>query len=74
MAVTRPQTQPGVVEAFAKDLAQAVQYAKDHKNDKPLSGAIYGGVAEGMTPEADEVIKMFMAEMMDGFQQVPPRI
>ncbi len=74
MAVTRPQTQPGVVEAFAKDLAQAVQYAKDHINDKPLSGAIYGGVAEGMTPEADEVIKMFMAEMMDGFQQVPPRI
>ena len=29
MAVTRPQTQPGVVEAFAADLAEAVAYAKE---------------------------------------------
>ena len=28
MAVTRPQTQPGVAEAFAADLAEAVAYAK----------------------------------------------
>ena len=27
MAVTRPQTQPGVVEQFAADLAEAVAYA-----------------------------------------------
>ena len=30
MAVTRPQTQPGVVEAFAADLAEAVAYASEH--------------------------------------------
>ena len=30
MAVTRPQTQPGVVEAFAADLAEAVDYAREH--------------------------------------------
>ncbi len=30
MAVTRPQTQPGVAEAFATDLADAVAYAKEH--------------------------------------------
>ena len=29
MAVTRPQTQPGVVEAFAADLAEAVAYARE---------------------------------------------
>ncbi len=72
MAVTRPQTQPGVVEAFENDLGLAVQYAKEHKDEAPFSGAIYGGVAGGMTTEADDVIKMFMAEMMDEFQQVPP--
>ncbi len=71
MAVTRPQTKPGVAESFANDLAQAVDYAKAHKDDAPLSGAIYGGVAGGMTQEADEVIKMFMAQMMDEFQQIP---
>ena len=31
MAVTRPQTQPGVVEAFAADLDEAVAYAREHK-------------------------------------------
>ncbi len=30
MAVTRPQTQPGVAEAFAADLADAVAYAVEH--------------------------------------------
>ena len=29
MAVTRPQTQPGVVEAFAADLDAAVAYARE---------------------------------------------
>ena len=30
MAVTRPQTQPGVVEVFAADLDAAVAYAREH--------------------------------------------
>jgi sphinganine-1-phosphate aldolase len=71
MAVTRPQTQAGVAEAFAVDLADAVHYAQEHMGEAPRSGAIYGGVAGGMTDEADSFIKAVMAEMMDGYQQVP---
>jgi len=72
MAVTRPQTQPGIPESFAKDLADAVEYAKAHQGEQPRSGAIYGGVVGGVTDAADEFIKAVMADMMDGFQQVPP--
>jgi glutamate/tyrosine decarboxylase-like PLP-dependent enzyme len=72
MAVTRPQTQPGVVEAFAADLADAVAYAREHAAEQPFSGAIYGGVAGGMNDEADELIRMVMAEMLDTQQSLPP--
>ena len=40
MAVTRPQTQPGVVERWSTDLADAVTYALVHMNEAPRSGAI----------------------------------
>ena len=66
MAVTRPQTQPEVAAEFATDLADAVLYAKEHAAEAPQSGAIYGGVAGGMTDEADEFIRMVMADMLDG--------
>jgi glutamate/tyrosine decarboxylase-like PLP-dependent enzyme len=72
MAVTRPQTQPGVAEAFAIDLADGVAYAKDHAAEQPKSGAIYGGVAGGLTDEADEFIRSVMADMMDGQLTVHP--
>jgi sphinganine-1-phosphate aldolase len=72
MAVTRPQTQPGVAEAFAADLAEAVGYARAHAGEPARSSAIYGGVAGGMTPEADEFIRAVMADMMDEQQAVPP--
>jgi glutamate/tyrosine decarboxylase-like PLP-dependent enzyme len=71
MAVTRPQTQDGVAEAFATDLADAVAYATEHAADTPRSGAIYGGVAGGMTDEADEFIRMVMGDMMDLQQAIP---
>jgi glutamate/tyrosine decarboxylase-like PLP-dependent enzyme len=71
MAVTRPQTQPGVVEAFAADLDDAVRYAKEHAGEPAQSGAIYGGVMGGMTSEADEFIRTVMADMMDEQQAVP---
>ena len=74
MAVTRPQTQPGVTEAFAADLDGAVAYAKDHKDEAPKSGAIYGGVQGGMTSEVDTFIKQVMADMMDGQQEIPAGI
>ena len=71
MAVTRPQTQPGLVEAFAADLAEAVPYAVEHADEAPASGAIYGGVVGGLTDEADGFIKMVMADMMDRHQAIP---
>jgi len=71
MAVTRPQTRPGVVAAFATDLADAVDYAKAHASEAPKSGAIYGGVAGGMTSEADEFIRAVMADMLDAQSVIP---
>jgi glutamate/tyrosine decarboxylase-like PLP-dependent enzyme len=71
MAVTRPQTQPGVADAFGADLDQAVRYAKDHAGESAQSGAIYGGVTGGMTSEADEFIRAVMTDMMDEQQAVP---
>ncbi len=71
MAVTRPQTQPGVVERWRADLAEAVAYAIEHREEPAKSGAIYGGVEGGMTEEADGFIKFFMAEMMDKQSSVP---
>jgi sphinganine-1-phosphate aldolase len=72
MAVTRPQTRAGLAEAFATDLADAVDYANAHAGEAPRSGAIYGGVAGGMTDEADEFIRAVMADMLDRQQALPP--
>jgi hypothetical protein len=60
-----------VLEAFTADLAEAVQYARDHRDEKPLSGAIYGGVEGGMTDEADEFIRSVMEDMLDKHQGLP---
>jgi glutamate/tyrosine decarboxylase-like PLP-dependent enzyme len=71
MAVTRPQTQPGVIERWRTDVAEAVEYARTHAAEKPKSGAIYGGVEGGPNDEADAFIKMFMAAMMDQQSSIP---
>jgi sphinganine-1-phosphate aldolase len=71
MAVTRPQTQPGVAEAFAADLAEAVGYAREHAGEPAASAAIYGGVPGGMTLEADEFIRATMAQFLDAMQGTP---
>jgi len=72
MAVTRPQTQPGLADAFATDLAEAVVYAHEHAAEEPKSGAIYGGVAGGMNDEADAFIRTVMADMIDKQLALPP--
>ncbi|MFP3902255.1 MAG: pyridoxal phosphate-dependent decarboxylase family protein [Acidimicrobiia bacterium] len=74
MAVTRPQTQPGVVEAFAADLAEAVEHAraKHAAGEAPFSAAIYGGVAGGLDDEAEELIAAVMTGMLDEQQSLPP--
>jgi sphinganine-1-phosphate aldolase len=71
MAVTRPQTQPGLVDEFANDLAEAVKYAHEHADEKPSSAAIYGGVEGGMTSDADEFIRSVMTDMLDKHQGLP---
>jgi sphinganine-1-phosphate aldolase len=71
MAVTRPQTQPGVADAFAADLADAVAYAVERKAEAPFSAAIYGGVAGGLTDEADDLIRSVMADMLDKQARIP---
>jgi glutamate/tyrosine decarboxylase-like PLP-dependent enzyme len=71
MAVTRPQTQPGVVERWGVDLADGVNYALAHRDDAAQSGAIYGGVAGGPNEEADAFIKFVMAQMMDAQLAIP---
>jgi glutamate/tyrosine decarboxylase-like PLP-dependent enzyme len=71
MAVTGPQTQPGVVEDFEADLATAVAWAKEHRDETAATGAIYGGVAGGMNDEADDFIRMVMDDMMDQQLSVP---
>jgi glutamate/tyrosine decarboxylase-like PLP-dependent enzyme len=71
MAVTRPQTRPGVAEAFAADLAEAVPYAVERKGEAPFTGAIYGGVEGGLTDEADELIRSVMGDMLDRQARIP---
>jgi glutamate/tyrosine decarboxylase-like PLP-dependent enzyme len=65
--ITRPNTQPGVVQRFATDLAEAVQYARDHRGQAARSGAFYAG---GVTPEQ---IAHGMAGWLDATQALPPR-
>jgi glutamate/tyrosine decarboxylase-like PLP-dependent enzyme len=72
MAVTRPQTQSGVLEAWVTDLNAAVEYARANRDAPPKSGAIYGGVPGGLTAEADEFIRAVMSDMMDQQQGLPP--
>ncbi|QNN54143.1 pyridoxal phosphate-dependent decarboxylase family protein [Nocardioides mesophilus] len=74
MAVTRPQTRPGVVEEFAEDLAEAVGYARTMQaaGTQPFSGAIYGGVPGGLTLEAEQLIESVMNDMLDKQLAVPP--
>jgi glutamate/tyrosine decarboxylase-like PLP-dependent enzyme len=74
MATTRPQTRPGVVEAFGSDLTDAVAYATtQHAAGVPaFSGAIYGGVEGGATDESEAFIRTIMSEMLDTQQSLPP--
>jgi glutamate/tyrosine decarboxylase-like PLP-dependent enzyme len=71
MAVTRPQTQPGVTERFAADLVEAVRYAQEHKDQPAESAAVYGGVPGGLNVQAEEFIRAVMAQLLDAQQGVP---
>ncbi len=79
MAVTRPQTRPGVVEAFEADLAAAVAYAREQSaaGVAAESGAIYGGVPGGLGGLTDDVadfIEQVMDSMLDTQTALPPAV
>lgn len=72
MCVTRPQTQPGVVEAFNVDIHDAVAYAHQHRDDAPQSSAIYGGGgATGIPLDSPQAIEQLMVLALDTLQAYP---
>ncbi len=71
MAVTGPQTQPGVVEAFDADLEEAVQYASSRGDQRPRSSAVYGGGATGLPLDTPEAKVQLMEMALDVLQRYP---
>lgn len=71
LCVTRPQTQPGVAEAFAEDLRAAVDYAKQQGDAKPRSSAIYGGGASGLDVDTPEAVEQLLVMALDVLQDYP---
>jgi glutamate/tyrosine decarboxylase-like PLP-dependent enzyme len=67
--VTRPNTAPGVAEAFLDDLRDAVEYAKHPARAEPKSGALYG---LGGTPEGNEVLETLFTAALDAMYEVAP--
>ncbi|MBK9179391.1 MAG: aspartate aminotransferase family protein [Acidimicrobiales bacterium] len=67
--VTRPNTAPGVVDAFLADLADAVEYARNPPRPEPKSGALYG--LSG-TPEGNALVNDLLAGAIDAFYEVAP--
>lgn len=71
MAVTGPQTRPGVVEAFDRDLGEAVAYASSRGEERPRSSAIYGGGATGLPLDTPEAKVQLMEMALDVLQRYP---
>ena len=67
--ITRPNTQPGVAEAFIATLRGAVEYAKEHKGEKARSGAMYGF---GGSPQGNALLKTLMVGFLDAMHEVAP--
>jgi sphinganine-1-phosphate aldolase len=68
--VTRPNTQPGVAEAFDGDLRAAVEYAKRPVQEAPRSGALYGF---GGTPEGTATLDGLLTAGLDLMYALPPK-
>ncbi|MCE9621585.1 MAG: aminotransferase class V-fold PLP-dependent enzyme [Actinomycetia bacterium] len=64
--VTRPNTQPGVIERFAADLALAIEFARENVGTPAKSGAFYAGNV------TREQIESGMAWWLDATQALPP--
>ena len=70
MCVTGPQTQPGVVEAFDSDLAEAISYAANPPSPTAKSGAIYGGLPDD-GPEAQKMLRDTLVKLIDRMHDLP---
>jgi sphinganine-1-phosphate aldolase len=57
--VTRPNTRAGVAQAFAADLRDAVEYAKNPPETPARSGALYGAGAAG-GPEPGDLLNAYL--------------
>ena len=68
--VTNPNTAPGVVDTFLADLADAVDYAREHSGEPAASGAMYGFGAG--TPAGNATINTIMAGVLDAMHQTAP--
>ena len=68
--ITRPNTRAGVAEAFTKDLAEAVEYAKAPPSPMPKSGAMYG--AGGRVMDSGR-LRVGMFDRLDAMHEVGPR-
>ena len=71
MAVTRPQTQDGVLAAWTDDIPAAVAYANEHRGEPARSSSIYAG-AIGPTPEITAKINSAVVSAFDAYQSLPP--
>jgi glutamate/tyrosine decarboxylase-like PLP-dependent enzyme len=69
MCVTGPQTQPGVVDSFDRDLAEAVAYARNPPQAAPRSAGIYGG--GGVALDDPAAIEAFFLQVMDALTDGP---
>ena len=67
--VTRPNTAPGVADAFIDDLREAVEYAKHPARAEPKSGALYG---LGGTPEGNEILETLFTAALDAMYEGAP--
>ncbi len=68
--VTRPNTQPGVAEAFADDLTAAVRYAAGPPPAPPRSGAMY---AAGATALGRGILVERIRDRIDALHELGPR-
>ena len=67
--VTRPNTAPGVIDAFAEALREAVDYAKDPPDSPPRSGALYGAGGGGGPAPGD-----LLVAYLDSTTATPPEV
>jgi sphinganine-1-phosphate aldolase len=68
--VTRPNTEPGVIEQFLADLTEAVAYARRQPAGTARSGALYG--LSGAGEQGVTLARTLLAGALDAFYEPAP--